>query len=782
MEQLIGGYNRGQLLFVGDWGTGWIAAALALAIVVLLITWLDTAELTRRRRVILTTLRALTLGAAILLLLEPTLELRHVNKLKNEVAILVDTSASGALPGLGGKPRATVASEALRSSQTFLDAPNDDHAFRLFSFSSAASAVPIAELVGASGPLAKPTGAATHLLEAMDAAAKQIGPSKLGGFVVISDGIDNGLLAGRVKRGEPLDELTRTTLTTWGVPVHTAATARAGELKDIAVERVLKDDFAFIRNKVTVEAEVKAVGYSEGTLAVSLRRNGKLEQTRTVELVPDKTSYRVTFEFVPELIGEEVLSISVPPLTGEALTSNNELYFLLHLIRDKIRALHVTGSPSWDSRFMRQLLRGNANVELVSFFILRTQEDITQAPQSELSLIPFPTEELFNEQLGSFDLILFHNFDYGPYGMSPYLERIHDYVMAGGAMVMIGGDRSFSQGGYLGTPIEEILPVKLSADESRTTGLDLAPFIPQLTPAGLLHPITRVELDPVRNRKQWEELTPVLGTNLVGDARDGATVLATHPTLKTSSGHAMPVIAVTNMGKGRTMAVTTDESWKWSFEDTLAGHGGRGHSGFWNSSIRWLMRDPELNLVQLDLPRSESQPGETTTLTVRLFENDYQPAVDRQGELTVYYTPFADLERPAEKPASTLPFKTDAQGRFVHDFAAGEAGLYRLVASTKGDGAELLTDTKLLLALPSQLEWADLEPRPDLLQALAEAGGGTFLEADDLSFSKLSFAEPKMEQVNRRRVIALWNQSWVLALLGLLFGAEWILRRRWGRL
>jgi hypothetical protein len=194
------------------------------------------------------------------------------------------------------------------------------------------------------------------------------------------------------------------------------------------------------------------------------------------------------------------------------------------------------------------------------------------------------------------------------------------------------------------------------------------------------------------------------------------------------------------------------------------------------------MRDPELNLVQLDLPRSESQPGETTTLTVRLFENDYQPAVDRQGELTVFYTPFADLEHPAEKPASTLPFKTDAQGRFVHDFAAGEAGLYRLVASTKGDGAELLTDTKLLLALPSQLEWADLEPRPDLLQALAEAGGGTFLEADDLSFSKLAFAEPKMEQVNRRRVIALWNQSWVLALLGLLFGTEWILRRRWGRL
>ena len=782
MEQLIGGYNRGQLLFVGDWGTGWIAAALLLATIVLAITWLDTAELTRSRRLLLTALRASTLGAAIMLLLEPTLELRHVNKLKNEVAVLVDSSASGALPGLGDKARATVAADALRSSQAFLNSPNDDHAFRFFSVGPAATAMPLGELTSDKGPLATPTGASTHLLEAMEAAAKQIGPSKLGGFVVISDGIDNGLLAGRVKRGEPIDELTRSTLTDWGVPVHTAATARAGELKDIAVERVMKDDFAFIRNKVTVEAEVKVVGYSEGTLAVSLRRNGKLEQTRTVELVPDTTSYRVSFEFVPELIGEEVLSISVPPMAGEALTRNNEVFFLLHLIRDKIRALHVTGSPSWDTRFMRQLLRGNANVELVSFFILRTQEDLTQAPQSELSLIPFPTEELFNEQLGSFDLILFHNFNYGPYGMSPYLDRIHDYVMDGGAMVMIGGDRSFSQGGYLGTPLEELLPVKLNPDESATTGIDLAPFVPQLTPAGLLHPITRVELDPARNRKQWEELTPVLGTNLVGDAREGATVLATHPTAKTSSGRAMPIIAVTNMGKGRTMAVTSDESWKWSFEDTLAGHGGRGHSAFWNGAIRWLMRDPELNLVQLDLPRSEAQPGETTTLTVRLFENDYQPAAEKKGQLQVYYTPFDKLEQPSETPLATVPFTTDGQGRFVHDFVADETGLYRLVASTQGEGAELLTDTQLLLTIPSQLEWADLEPRPELLQGLAESGGGTFSEADDLSFSQLTFAEPKMEQVNRRRVIALWNQSWVLALLGLLFGTEWILRRRWGRL
>ena len=135
-------------------------------------------------------------------------------------------------------------------------------------------------------------------------------------------------------------------------------------------------------------------------------------------------------------------------LAGEALASNNSQLFTVKVIRDRVRVLHVCGRPSWDQRFLRAMLRRDPNVDLVSFFILRTETDEQPWNRNELSLIPFPTYEIFEEQLQSFDLVIFQNFNYAPYGVEPYLAGIRDYVEEGGAIAMIGGDLSFASGGY----------------------------------------------------------------------------------------------------------------------------------------------------------------------------------------------------------------------------------------------------------------------------------------------------------------------------------------------
>src|SRR5207253_11368170 len=131
------------------------------------------------------------------------------------------------------------------------------------------------------------------------------------------------------------------------------------------------------------------------------------------------------------------------------------------VIRDRVRVLLVVGRPSWDVRFLRQLLKRDPNVDLISFFILRTPGVHPRSSQDELSLIPFRTQEIFQEQLKTFDLIIFQNFNHRPYRMSQYLDGIAEYVRDGGAFAMIGGDQSFSAGDYSGTPIEEILPMTL---------------------------------------------------------------------------------------------------------------------------------------------------------------------------------------------------------------------------------------------------------------------------------------------------------------------------------
>ncbi len=131
------------------------------------------------------------------------------------------------------------------------------------------------------------------------------------------------------------------------------------------------------------------------------------------------------------------------------------------MIRDRVRVLHLSGRPSWDERFLRSMLRRDPNVDLVSFFILRTETDEQPWNHNDLSLIPFPTFEIFEEQLRSFDLVIFQNFNYAPYGVEPFLPNVRDYVEGGGALAMVGGDLSFASGGYGATALRDVLPVEL---------------------------------------------------------------------------------------------------------------------------------------------------------------------------------------------------------------------------------------------------------------------------------------------------------------------------------
>src|SRR6185503_4437181 len=134
--------------------------------------------------------------------------------------------------------------------------------------------------------------------------------------------------------------------------------------------------------------------------------------SRSVHIENDDVEQKVSFDWTPDRPGNFVFELATPVLAGEALTTNNRQVFTLKVIRDRVRVLHVCGRPSWNERFLRSLLRRDPNVDLVSFFILRTQEDDQPIEPGELSLIPFPDREIFHDQLKSFDLLIFDNFNY----------------------------------------------------------------------------------------------------------------------------------------------------------------------------------------------------------------------------------------------------------------------------------------------------------------------------------------------------------------------------------
>jgi uncharacterized membrane protein len=778
---LGGDFNEGDLLFLGDWGLGTVVVLGLLGALVLGLSWYDLRDMTRARRWSLIVLRLAVYGLAVLVLLEPALELKNVTRVKNHVAVLVDNSRSQSLKvDEEGTTRLDRARAALQEDGLgqLLGTPHEDHVFDVFTFGADLKPSTLAE---AQSQGLRADQDDTKLLEALEEATRRIGKRDLGGVIILSDGIDGGKLGGRVRRGEPLDDETEAFLQRLEAPVHTLATASSEGLKDLSVERVHYDDFAFVRNKISIDVTLKVVGFEPERIPVTLRREGQILQTREVEVGPDATEYKLSFELVPQQIGKEIYTISAPAYAGEALVENNRKDIVLKIIRDKIRALHVVGRPSWDERFLRQLLKRNPNVDLVSFFILRTSENAQVGGNDELSLIPFPTRELFEEELGSFDLVIFQNFNFRPYNVEQYLGRVAQYVRDGGGFVMVGGDLSFTSGAYQGTPIEGVLPVLLAPPGPREALVSEAPFQLQLTDAGQRHPITQLTFDPGANVERWSKLPALEGANLVLGPRPGATVLATHPNLK-AGGQPMPVIAIQEVGKGRSMAVTTDSTWSWGFYGVARGGTTQPYHTFWSSAMRWLIKDPELKLIKVDIDAATVAPGSDVPLTVSVAKPDYTPAADVEGTLELRRTPLETLVgEQAEPPAPIIQsFKTDSRGRFEFTLPHVESGAYTVKASARTEAGELTDQDLFLVTLDSQ-ELRTIEPREDLLQLLAKASGGDFHRLPDLDRAP-SFKEARVEQVNRRKVIDLWDTLWMLVLICGLLGAEWSLRRRWGRL
>jgi uncharacterized membrane protein len=711
------------------------------------------------------TLLALRAGAALLAvfaLLEPALELLRTARVRNRFAILVDASRSMKFPEeLGGQSRAEAAAGFLRDHRDDLAKLQDRVDLEYYGFSGdVAPAAPDAARQGLPA-----TGGKTDVLGAIEAVAAGAGGTassgrKLAGVLVVSDGTDNGALA------QGLTPAARKRLEALGFPVNAAGLGREAP-RDLAIERVAVDDFAFVRNKVTVEATLRARGFAGQEVQVLLRREGNTVAAARVKLEPGRDTYTVPLTFSPDETGTFVFTVSTPVLPGEVIAENNSRSFVLRVIRDRVRVLLVAGRPSWDVRFLRGLLKQDPNVDLVSFFILRTNSD-TPGPQEELSLIPFPVTEIFGDQLHTFDAVIFMNFAYGPYRgleIERFLPNLRDYVRSGGALAMVGGEQSFGGGDYGNTPIEEVLPVEPLSGASEVEGDARA----RLTAEGRRHPVTALVPGEGASDALWAALPPVTAVNLtraLGPGQ-GASVLLEAPSVQ-AEGRPAPLVAVRQVGQGRTLAVATDSSWRWGFQAAESGQGDRAYSRFWNSALRWLAKDPALAPLQVEPDAPAVEPGAPVGVTVTAHGPDFGPAAGSKvsAELVA-----EDGRRVAHGEAVA-----GADGTARLELAPPGPGAYKIVSHAEASGDEATAAVAVRGAGP---EDADAAPRPSLLQAIADATGGGYSAARD-GMPRLSVNDPEVVEIGRRRTVPIWDRWWTIAALGAVLAAEWALRRRWG--
>jgi hypothetical protein len=343
---------------------------------------------------------------------------------------------------------------------------------------------------------------------------------------------------------------------------------------------------AFLKNRLQLKIVIGQRGLDGKNARVRLKKGLELVEEKEVSLQNSLIS--LEFSYFPEKMGTEFFILEVDPLEGELSSLNNRVGFRINTVRDKIRLLHIGGKPSHDLRTLRGFLTRQPDVDLVSFYILRSIEDDPQARSSELSLIPFPYEELFSTELSNFDVVVLHNFDFNLYFRPFYLVNLAQFVSQGGALLMIGGDQSFHR--YRQSPLEPMMPFSYGGPGqfvSKKDGVELP----------VQHPLTK-DLQKAFRSLPW----------------DFAHEVRTHPDAKTlvrfQSG--APLVSLRQVEKGRVLAINSDQMWQMQMNPGVdAGAYGR----LMRRVLQYLTFDPELEVQEIEA--SEWLVGQTVTLKLR---------------------------------------------------------------------------------------------------------------------------------------------------------------------
>lgn len=335
--------------------------------------------------------------------------------------------------------------------------------------------------------------------------------------------------------------------------------------------------------------------------------------------------------------GMNVLHFVVDPAPGELTARNNETVVQINGIRDRLRVLLVSGEPHAGQRTWRNLLKSDPSVDLVHFTILRPPDRQDGVPVNELSLIAFPTRELFIDKIDEFDLIILDR--YRRRGILPnaYFANISRYVTDGGALLVVGGPETAGAESIYYSPLGRIFPAQ------PTARLFERPFLPQLTDLGARHPVTQ-GLQGGGDAPEWGrwlrqvDLQPDRGQVVMEGAES------------------RPLLVLDRVGRGRIALLASDQAWLWDrgFE------GGGPQAELLRRLAHWMMGEPELEEEAL----SASAQGLDMTVTRQSLED---------GPHRVTVTGPDDVE-------TVLELAEEEPGRHQGLFEAEEPGVYRIRA------------------------------------------------------------------------------------------------------
>jgi hypothetical protein len=494
----------------------------------------------------------------------------------------------------------------------------------------------------------------TRLFGALSSALSDVPTDRVAGAFLITDGRVHDIPASAAALG-------------FTAPVHALITGRKDE-RDRRVAVTAAPRFGIVGQSQKITFRLDDQGVSGERARVTIRRDGDTLGERTV-----LSGQTVSVDIDIKHAGPNIVEIEASPLENELTLVNNRAVVAIDGVRDKLRVLLVSGEPHSGERTWRNLLKSDASIDLVHFTILRPPEKQDGTPINELSLIAFPTRELFQQKINEFQLIIFDR--YARQGVLPiaYFDNIARYVRNGGAVLVSAGPDYASTTSIWRTPLDSVLPAE-------PVGVTEKPFYAHLSDIGKRHPVTRGLEGGASEPPKWSRFFRSIETRNT----------TTPPVMTGADGK--PLLLLSRSGEGRVALLLSDHIWLWA----RGYEGGGPHLDLLRRMSHWLMKQPDLDEEALKL----SSAGKDLVVNRQTMGDTVAPVT---------------VTSPSGKTRELT-------------LAAGEPGLWRVSTPADELGLWAATDGTLKALINvgpiNPKEFSEVTSTVETLRPLAQATGG----------------------------------------------------------
>ena len=792
------------------WITGLVLVPLILAVVWW--TYRRESTLSTRQRTLLAALRVLGIAVILLASFRPAIETTRNLKVRTEIHMLVDDSASmgrhdnyqadladglrasldasapddlsdlsrielvSRLLGGGGDD---AASHARGPAKEFLDKLNQDFDIRWFRFWD--RSYPITTLDELDGK-----GASTRIGDVLDLhlGSHSVDPTKLEAVVLVTDGRSNEGLA-------PREGVAR--LRAAEVPLHILGVGDPSEERNLTLsgppgpQQVLQNEEAVFELSVTAQGLARKPG-QEFDLILRYQKTGAGKGQEggprkgvTLSAAPVSAPLPNSGETRKVLVrhsfaepGDYILTFEVPPLPGETNPKDNTTRRYLRVDSDRIRVLYVEDVPRWDYRYITRALKRVDRSIGVQCWQFDASPQIRQESSEDLpplSALPRTKSELFK-----YHVILLG--DVPPWRLgateearAKWIGLLKEFVEHGGGVGFLAGPSAMPES-YRETALEDLLPVVIGdMSEDAVPNVLGDRFRPQLESPHAPHPITKLRDDIDSNKRLWDDgLEGMAWYYPVLRAKAGAKVLLRHPQDQNKYGRRV-LAALAPYPKGTVFFCAFDETWRWRNP-----YGERYVDKFWRNVVRALAENKLRRMddrVSLTVDHENLDIGGRVRIELQLLDEDYNPVLAESARL--------HLRVPSGKLQSIVVPRLQGQaGRFETVLPLTEAGVYSLLRYRDGQPqGRAMARQDVIVRIPER-ELAHTSLDQAGLQELAKAGGGRYAHIANLTTLLPGFRGrgAGIKTVDRK-TREIWDRSWTVLLVLLFFTVEWILRKRW---